>query len=112
MRIAFDVKGTLDGPKGHIILSALHHLLKQGHTCVVWSNLYSYAADFVRDNELDKLGVEAMSKKSLSDLEGYDTQPFDYAIEDDTRQTYLAAKQFIFVHQIETTGDLINVLLK
>ena len=112
MKIAFDVKGTLDGPKGHIILAALELLVEAGHTCVVWSNLYSYAADFVNDHKLDKLGVEAWSKKSMSDLDGYDLQPFDYAIEDDACQTYLAAKQFIFVHQIETTDHLINVLLK
>jgi hypothetical protein len=104
MKIAFDVKGTLDGPKGHIVLSALKHLQKMGHECIVWSNSYSYAVDFVKEHKLE--GVRAEQK-----YDKWNTPPehfYDFAIEDDRSQTYLAAKQFIFVHDIETTGWIIN----
>ena len=96
MKIAFDVKGTLDGPKGHIILSLLLYLQKQGHEVVVWSNVLTYAAEFVNKHELK---CEFMSKKMRSDLD----ERFDWAIEDDTSQTWLDAKQFMFVDEIQTT---------
>jgi len=108
MRIAFDVKGTLEGPKKNILLSAFVKLQEMGHECVVWSNSYGYAVDAVRDNNLD---AEPMSKTMKMDLDHDETKFFDVAIDDDSSQTWLAAKRFIWVHEIETTGWLLNKIL-
>lgn len=52
MRIAFDVKGTIEGPRKAIVLKFLSILQAQGHDVIVWSNSYGYAVDAVRDNKL------------------------------------------------------------
>ena len=104
MKIAFDVKGTLDGPKGHIILSVLLHLQKMGHECIVWSNSYGYARDFVEKHELKDVRAESKGDKWNTDEKNF----YDFAIEDDKSQTYLAAKQFIFVNEIETAGWILK----
>lgn len=97
MRIAFDVKGTIDGPKGKFVLGLMAFLQELGHECVVWSNSYSFAADAVRDHNLK---VEYMSKKMKGDMDHDETQFYDFAVEDDTSQTWLAAKSFIWVHEL------------
>jgi hypothetical protein len=35
---AVDVKGTLQGPKGELVLGLLLELQNMGHECIVWSN--------------------------------------------------------------------------
>lgn len=107
MRIAFDVKGTIDGPKGELILDLFRGLQANGHECVVWSNLYSYAVDAVKNH---KLSAQAMSKQSKGDLLSNGQELFDLCIEDDYRQTYLGAKQILFVDKI--TPDLVERLIK
>lgn len=98
MRIAFDVKGTIDGPKGKFVLGLFKFLQDLGHECVVWSNSYGYAVDAVMTHALN---AEAMPKKGKGDF-GYEDKAshFDIAIEDDTSQTWLAAKRFIWVHEL------------
>lgn len=102
MRIAFDVKGTIEGPKGKVILEAFVKLQGLGHTCVVWSNLYSYATEAI---EKHSLNADAESKRSAYDMEGYDTKPYDVAIEDDRSQTWLGANKLIFVDEIGDNSD-------
>lgn len=97
MRIAFDVKGTIDGPKGKFVLGLMAYLQELGHECVVWSNSLQFAAEAVNKN---KLKVEFMSKRMGMDLDHDETQFFDFAVEDDTSQTWLAAKSFIWVHEL------------
>lgn len=109
MRIAFDVKGTIEGPKGDVILGAFKKLQELGHTCVVWSNLYSYAVDAITKHGLS---AEAMNKRSMSDLDEYSAKPYDVAIEDDRHQIYLAANRFIFVDDITTSDELVKEILK
>jgi threonine dehydrogenase-like Zn-dependent dehydrogenase len=108
MRIAFDVKGTLEGPKKNILLVVFAELQKRGHECVVWSNSYGYAVDAVRDNDLN---AEAMSKTTKWDVDDDQAKFVDVAIDDDSSQTWLAAKRFIWVHEIETAGWLLNKIL-
>ncbi|NJO48172.1 MAG: hypothetical protein HC840_00490 [Leptolyngbyaceae cyanobacterium RM2_2_4] len=109
MRIAFDVKGTVEGSKGAVILEAFRKLQGAGHTCVVWSNLYSYATDAIAKHGLD---AEAESKRSTRDLEDYSLEPFDVAIEDDRSQTWLGAKRLIFVDEITDADSLIEAITK
>lgn len=110
MRIAFDVKGTIDGPRGAVIIEAFKKLQDLGHTCVVWSNLYSYATDAVAKHGLK---ADAESKRSTSDLETYGLEPYDVAIEDDRGQTWLGAKRFVFVDEITNNSDaLVRLILK
>jgi hypothetical protein len=97
MRIAIDVKGTIEGPKKKAILSILHMLQALGHEVIVWSNMYSYATDAIRDN---KLTCEASPKRDKGDYDHDESQYFDIAIDDDTKQDYLAAKHFIWVKDI------------
>lgn len=109
MKIAFDVKGTIDGPKGDVILEAFKKLQELGHTCVVWSNLYSYATDAIAKHGLN---AEAHDKRMKMDLEYDESRYFDVAIEDDRRQEYLAANRFIFVDDITSADDLVSNILK
>lgn len=100
MRIAFDVKGTLDGyneTKVRALFKALHDA---GHHVVVWSNSYGYAHDMAEQLKALGFNTEADSKYSDSDAEDRGNGMFDIAIEDDTSQTWLAAKKLVFVHEL------------
>lgn len=96
MKIAFDVMGTIEGPKKNQVLAMIRHLKEHGHEVVVWSNLYSYATDAVEDYDLQ---VEAMSKKMMLDYDS-ESEAMDLAIEDDRSQTWLGAKKFLFVDEL------------
>lgn len=97
MRIAFDVKGTIDGPKQKFVLGLLKMLQEQGHDITVWSNSFSYAVDAVKQHGLN---AKVQSKKSRSDMDCEEQDYFDICVEDDTSQSYLAAKRFIWVHEL------------
>jgi hypothetical protein len=96
MRIAFDVKGTLQGPKGKFVLGLLLELQKMGHECIVWSNSFGYAVDCVDKYGLKNVRAESKSAKYDRDEANW----YDLAIEDDVGQTWLAAKRLIFVKDI------------
>lgn len=96
MRIAFDVKGTIDGPKQKFVLGLLKFLQDLGHECVVWSSVYGYAVDAVKKHDLDCAAQSKTGRYDCSDASQY----FDLAIDDDTGSSYLAAKRFIWVHNI------------
>jgi hypothetical protein len=106
MRIAFDVKATIEGPKKEQVLKLFRDLQAKGHTCHVWSNSYGYAVDAIRDNKLTN--TEALSKFSMYDVENYGQTMYDVAIEDDRKQTYLGAKAFVFVDELY--GDLVQLV--
>lgn len=109
MRIAFDVKGTIEGPKKALVLRLFEGLQDKGHTCIVWSNYYGYAVDAIKDNNLSK--TEPMDKMSAYGLkERRNEEPFDLAIEDDRSQTYLGANKFLFVDEL--TEEKVQELLK
>lgn len=108
MRIAFDVKGTIEGPKGAVILEAFRKLQGLGHVCAVWSNLYSYATDAIKKHGLE---AEAMSKKMMLDYDS-ESEAFDVAIEDDRSQTWLGAKTLIFVDEITDADSLVERITK
>ena len=96
MRIAIDVKGTLEGPRKQDLIKLIKAMQAKGHTVLVWSNLYSYAVDAVRDNALNCTPQSKTTKWDVSD----ESQFVDLAIDDDSSQTWLAAKRFIWVHQL------------
>lgn len=109
MKIASDVKGTIEGSKKKQVLKMLDLFSRAGHQITVWSNLYSYAVDAVKDNNLK---ADAMSKRSKSDVDYEEEKYFDIAIEDDGRQTYLAAKRFVWVNDIPDDIDQIEAFVK
>lgn len=111
MKIACDVKGTLEGSKKKQVLKILDLFSKAGYSITVWSNLYSYAIDAVKDNNLR---AEADSKRSKGDynFEYDESKYFDFAIEDDRRQEYLAAKKFIWVDDIPDDIEQIEEFVK
>jgi hypothetical protein len=96
MRIAFDVKGTIEGYHKVKILKLFHALKARGHELTVWSNSYGYAQDAVSDNNL---GCPFQSKTDKWQSEDQSNW-FDFAIDDDSQQTWLAAKRFIWVHEV------------
>lgn len=105
MRIAVDVKGTLEGTKRRQIIVMIYELLKADHEVVVWSMDFSMAATAAENLTiiLEELydypnKIEAMSKRTKMDTEAEDH--FDLAIEDDRGQHWLAAKSFIWVDEI------------
>lgn len=108
MRIAFDVKGTLDGPKSGLVLHIFDQLQKQGHECVVWSNYLDYAVQAIKKHNLQN--TTPMTKKSKVDMMNSEEGMFDLAIEDDRSQTWLGAKKFAFVDEL--TAGLVQKLLK
>lgn len=107
LRVAFDVKGTIEGPHKDLVLRLFKGLQEKGHNCYVWSNLYSYALDAIRDNNLEN--TVAMAKKSKGDLLGDGNELFDVCIEDDRRQTYLGAKRIIFVDELN--DEVVDMLI-
>lgn len=97
MKIAFDVKGTLDGRKEVEVRFLLKQFYDAGHEIFVWSNSFSYAVDMTEKLKTQyDIVAEPMSKFSTHD----GNEMMDLAFEDDTSQTYLAAKEIIFVHQL------------
>lgn len=97
MRIAFDVKGTIEGPQKSKVLRLFKALQAQGHDLIVWSNSYGYAVDAVKDNNLT---CPAQSKTTKWDVDDDQSKFVDLAIDDDSSQTWLAAKRFIWVHEL------------
>jgi len=109
MKIAFDVKGTIEGPRKIQVLAMLRHLKELGHEVIVWSNLYSYATDAVRNYDLN---VEATSKKMMLDYDS-ESEAMDLAIEDDRSQTWLGAKKFLFVDEIpDNSTEAIKIMME
>lgn len=107
MKIAFDVKGTLDGSNKELVLKFFHAMKNAGHQVEVWSNSIMYASECVRENNLD---VSYSWKDAKSDVDYDESKYFDLAVEDDTRQTYLATKEFLWVHEINESN--IDELIK
>lgn len=101
MKIAFDVMGTLSGKDQNKVLHLFRTLEHMGHTMFVWSNSIQYAFDIVSQLKLAVPAERVLYKYSTFDVkkeEGLDIM--DIAVEDDTSQTYLATKKFVFVHEI------------
>lgn len=105
MRIAFDVKGTLEGNSGELIRELFKKLREMGHTCVIWSNLYSYAVDC---NNKYNLQAKVEQKRSKSELAEWGKEVYDWAIEDDTSQKWLGAKNFLWVRDIESVDQCLT----
>jgi len=97
MRIAVDVKGTLEGRRKQDILAMIQVFRDAGHEVVIWSNSFSFAVNTVANNKLD---LEPMSKRTKWDCEDNPELYMDIAIDDDSSQTYLAARRFVWVHEI------------
>jgi hypothetical protein len=109
MRIAFDVKGTIEGSKKKQVLRMFELFQKAGHEVIVWSNSYGYAVDAVEDNELTNTRAESKRDKWNTSEENY----YDLAIEDDKQQgQWLAAKKFLFVDDIPDDMVLVDILVK
>lgn len=95
MKIAFDVKGTIEGSKQKIVLKVLKEFQARGHEIIVWSSVYSYAVEAVKKHNL-KADIQSKNDKWSTDEEYY----MDIAIDDDTESTYLAAKKFVWVSEL------------
>lgn len=107
MRIAFDVKGTIEGPKKKFVLGLLKYLQDQGHEVIVWSNSYGYAVDAIKDNALNCV---PQSKTTTWDCDGDPERFVDLCIDDDSSQTWLASKRFIWVHDLpEAMGGILAI---
>jgi hypothetical protein len=104
MKIAFDVQGTLEGPKGEQVLYIFNLLKQQGHELFVWTN------GMIFPNELknDAIFITKIAKIDCDNEEMF----MDLAIEDDRYQTYLAAKAFMFVDEIPEKFEDIKEFLK
>lgn len=95
MKIAFDVKGTIDGPNQDKVLRLFRALQQQGHEMVVWSSRYSYATGAVAKHSLS---AEALPKTDKWG-EVAESDYMDIAI-DDEPQTWLTAKRLILVRDL------------
>lgn len=109
MKVAFDVKGTLEGLKGPIIIEILDRLASAGVETFVWSSLLSYAVDFVNEKDVDAFPISKLAKR---DLEYDESQYMDFCIEDDRQSEYLASKTIIFVDEIESADQVVKMILE
>lgn len=107
MKVAFDVKGTIEGHKKDLVLRLFRGLQSQGHTCLVWSNSIGYAVDAIKDNNLDN--TEPLWKYTKGDVAMQGREMMDICIEDDRSQSYLGSRRFVFVDEINE--ELISKLL-
>lgn len=104
MKIAVDVKGTLEGPKRKQIVHIIKEALNKGYEVTIWSNgLGRQGAEGLEREYGIKLPYE--DKFSKRDAETWERGLFDLAIEDDTSQSYLAAKKFLWVHEIPESDE-------
>jgi len=96
--IAFDVQGTLVGRNQSKVFSLLQWCRSQDMKIIVWSNGIS-PEQIIKNHypNWDLSQVEFSKKYSRLEAENWDMQIFDYAVEDDLSQNYLAAHEFIFV---------------
>jgi len=94
-RIAFDVKGTLFGPKQRQVVQMFKEFKLQGCEMFIWSSMPSYCLDAQKELGLD---AELITKRTINETEPEDLM--DIAVEDDHSQTYLATKQLVFVDEI------------
>lgn len=94
MRIAFDVKGTIDGPYQDKVLRLFMALEKNGHELTVWSSEFSLATRAVARHGLNA-GFQSKVGKGECPTDEY----FDLAI-DDEAQTWLATNRLIMVHEL------------
>lgn len=103
MRVAFDVQGTLEGRNQDKVRALFQWFAAKGAALTVWSN--GMRMDVLSLELQKEFGIEsdAMWKKTKSDVLWDDDNEesfFDIAVDDDTQQTWLAAKNFIWVHEI------------
>lgn len=108
MKIAFDVKGTIEGPKQKQVLELFWRLQEAGHEMFVWSNLFSYAAQAIIDHGLP---ATAIRKNSLTEANDTAYGLMDLAIEDDRSQSYLGAIKIIFVDELESEIEFLGEYL-
>lgn len=108
MKIAFDVKGTIEGPDQYKVLKLFFALKALGHEMIVWSSEYSYA---VRANKKHGLDAIVMSKLWKADTIGSVEYWMDLAIDDDSSQDYLASHKFLWVRHLPSM-DKIDDLAK
>ena len=109
MKIAFDVKGTIEGSKKQQVLRMFKLFQDAGHDVIVWSNSYGYAVDAIENNLLKNTNPH--DKKMKMDVDYEEDRYVDIAIEDDRSQTWLAAKKFVFVDEIPTDMMLVDELV-
>src|SRR4051812_31226905 len=105
MKIAIDVKGTLEGPKQDIIRAVAKQLHDEGHEITIWSSMFSFASDC--KNNL-KVPYNCDLKRFHSEVEPEDW--YDLAIDDDTQQTFLPAKRIIYVNEFNNIEELMHLI--
>jgi hypothetical protein len=105
MKIAFDVAGTIEGPKQKEILELFWRLHGAGHELFVWSNSYGYAIDAVKKYNLPAATMLKYGRGDSQDL-------MDVAIEDDRSQTWLGASKIVFVDELSNKSEFLDQLTK
>lgn len=100
MRVAFDVKGTLDGYHQAKIRKLFDVFKFRGHTVVVWSSVLSMAAKWA--NALD---VECCTKYSKVEAQEQELPFFDVAVEDDYSSSYLATRFYAWVQDVPEADE-------
>jgi hypothetical protein len=110
MKVAFDCQGTLilTNEANKLIVHKLFKWFEsKGCEMVVWSN---GGAPEILVKTL-KLNATAQSKSKTWELEGCENPEqyyMDIAVDDDVNQTYLAAKNFIWVRDIPDESKFEN----
>lgn len=99
MRVAFDVKGTLEGVNQAQVRALLFELKALGCEITIWSNMFTFAVDMHEELGLNA-SVRTEKKFSKGDCVSWNHPMFDLCIEDDPSQTWLGAKNFLLVRDL------------
>lgn len=97
MKIAFDCMGTLEGRDQSKVRALYKALQNRGQDMRVWSSDFGMAVRLNRELSLD---ATVESKFSKVEAQERDEELMDIAIDDDSTQTWLAAKYIVLVRDI------------
>lgn len=114
MKVAFDVKGTLDGRYEDKVKALLGYFQGLGAEITIWSNSYGYAYDMKNklERESSLSEYKATTKYSFIEAEDEGRDIFDFCVEDDRGQWYLASRKTIFVDTIPDNVEEFKDLLE
>lgn len=107
MKIAFDVQGTLDGPKGEVLKKLLELFIKEGHEVVIWSSSLTMAKEMA-----SKLNSSCPYMRKVWSHDYHSPEDFmDIAFDDDSTLKLLAHKTY-YVQSLPNDLEELKVLFK
>lgn len=110
LNVIFDVRGTLVGRKEETVHRLFKMFEQKGHTVSIWTNgMFSDVPQEFQKYPIFRKHNMAFGRELIDNGNDPATSIFDIAVDDDTNQNYLAAHEFIWVHDIPTDADTLTL---